>query len=236
MNQLVVSQNSTVPVSVESVIDFDVMTEGKKCNLQKVNKYVDRIQNAYGKTVDAMLDLASTVYEANKNLNDKEWRLVQDAFKWKSDITKLLAIGKQYSVLLPYKNSLPSARQSLFLIAQYEFKSEQLAKYVASGEINRYSTTQQLNEIFNEGGKPSSVKKELITIKKVDPSANLVCLIVNTTKEGEEEIRRHPNRVQTALKLIERGMRELKDLGFQFTENTIKFVEDLKKGENKVAA
>jgi len=236
MNQLVVSQNSTVPVSVESVIDFDVMTEGKKCNLQKVNKYVDRIQNAYGKTVDAMLDLASTVYEANKNLNDKEWRLVQDAFKWKSDITKLLAIGKQYSVLLPYKNSLPSARQSLFLIAQYEFTSEQLARYVASGEINRYSTTQQLNEIFNEGGKPSSVKKELITLKKVDPSANLICLIVNTTERGDKEIRRHPDRVQDALALIQRGIKDLESLGFEFDQKSIKSLEDLKEGANKVAA
>jgi len=236
MNQLVVSQNSTVPASVESVIDFDKMTEGKKCNLQKVNKYVDRIKNAYSTTVDSMLDLASTVYEAKKNLNDKEWRLVVDEFKWKSDVTKLLAIGKQYTVLHPYKNSLPPARQSLFLIAQQEFKSEQLAEYVESGEINRYSTTQELNEIFDEGGEPSSVKKELITLKKVDPSANLICLIVNTTEEGEKEIRRHPDRVQAALTQIQRGIKELEQLGFEFTENSIKSLEDLKKGENKVAA
>lgn len=229
--------NSPASESVQSVIDYDVMTDENFCNAEKVDKYAKRIVNAYGKTVSSILELAYTVADARKNLNAKEWKELKEKFTWESDISKLLTIGQKHDDLLPFKDNLPCAKESLYLICKEDLSSDQFAQYVQKGKINRYSTTKELSLLFGKGKSHKSALK----VVKFDQTANVVCLVVNTTEGSDKAVRRNPEKVEAALKSIVQGMRDLEKLGFAIPEKIIKSLRDIvnhivKKDEKKDAA
>jgi len=223
--------NSPASESVQSVFDYDVMTDENFCNAEKVDKYAERINIAYGKTVSSILELAYTVKDARQNLNAKEWKALKEKFSWESDISKLLTIGLKHDDLLPFKDNLPCAKESLYLICKKDLSKDKFAQYVLKGEINRYSTIKELSLLLGKGksrsGAHSESDESALKVVEVDQTANVVCLVVNTTKGSDEAVERNPEKVEAALKSIVQGMSDLEKLGFAIPEKIIKSLEDI---------
>ena len=86
----------------------------------KVLDYANRYNNFLNKTVESILLLTETVYEAKANLSIDDFNTFSKevGLKSKSTISKFIAIGEKVSRLQPHKNNLPCSWTTLYKLAR----------------------------------------------------------------------------------------------------------------------
>jgi hypothetical protein len=86
----------------------------------KVLDYTKRYNTFLNKTVESILFLTETVYEAKANLdiNDFTTFTKEVGLKSEATISKFITIGEKVSRLSPYKNNLPCSWTTLYKLAR----------------------------------------------------------------------------------------------------------------------
>lgn len=214
------TNNNAVTVSAAT-------TPAEKYDPQKVDTYAKKIQQVIGKAQAAVLELAFTVADAKKNLNEKEWFLIEEKFGSGAQLSKYLRIGKSFTVLQRHKDNLPSSMVSLYQIAS-KLNEQQIEKCVEANEINRLSTNKDLAKVISRVlGKPEKPKSLSLEKIEFDPSANVVALIINTNESSISEMKRKRPTYEAALRSIQRGIDDLRLMGFSISKDRIKGIDSL---------
>ena len=226
--EVVMSESKEVSMS-QSQANQSVGVEEKKSAVEKLDEkkvqmYVEQIDGAIRKTQDSILRLAAIVYDAKTHLNAKEWARLEQHVGSAAQLSKYGKIGERLAVLTRYKDQLPKAASVLYHIAS-KLTEQQIEQSIQSGSLNYRTTHADATNVINATLGITSHPK-MIKVVKVDQSANVVTLVVNTTNASAKEVQTHRSQYEAALNLIKRGLDDLKAMGFAIPEETIKGITE----------
>ena len=194
--------------------DMSKKSPVERLDKKKVGFYLDQIRVSYRKTVESILELAAVVVHANEQLNEKEWKSLEQQFGNKSDLSRLLAIGRALPIFKRHTDKLPNSVVSLYTLAS-KMDPTEIEEKIQSGDINAYTTNADASKLVGKG----------VVVNTDRASANVVKLIVRTSEQGEASLKLHPEEVLAALDDIRRGYVHLETLGYTVVTHDFKKVD-----------
>lgn len=215
----------TTNTNANAVTISGEQTDKLTVNEHKVHCYAEQITTAIRTTQQSILHLAAIVHDARKTLNKKEWRVLGErTFGSAAQLSRYLKIGERLAVLERHKNALPKSLTAMYRLASH-LSSDQIQSEILSGAINALSTNADVGDVIERvTGKPAA---KVMKYVKVDPSSNVVSVVVNTSPTSQKQIQQNPMVVAAALTMIKRALADLSGMGFEIPEDTIKNLEEL---------
>jgi hypothetical protein len=175
-------------------------------NTFDVNTFVQLYTNCMSKSSESTLEIAYVVAEAKSKLHKDDFKEFCTAIGYETSsatISKMVAIGKKYDVLMPHANKLPASWTTLYYIAQQP--DEVIKADIESKFINPLMTGKALAKYgCHPQGKKNVGEINVVAKAEASPEPLSIMGIMYDKPTGEKAV--------TMKALID----QLRDLGLEF--------------------
>ena len=197
-------------------------------------KYSSKYNPNYQTGIDTILDTANLFATAREDLDDENWKKLQDKTNVSERVSQMLVVIGEHKIInqAKYKNILPAGYGALYKLCRVE--NEKLVKLLNSGKINSRTSREQIH-ILTRGNRPErdDTKSKNTTRFLNVRLAQLENISLKALQDFQSDLESLVSKYKSKIKLEIEDSKQIKNLEKRRTELLKLLERDLKQEKEK---